>query len=320
MAEIVTNVKSFGAKGDGSSDDLVAIQSAIDYVKSQGGGTVYFPSGTYNISWTLVIDFHYINLKGNGIKTKIVSTNTNGADCINIANGTTITPFFTTISDLWIQGNGVNGHGIKVAYAYNVTIRDVYLNGHGGDGIYSLHGMNSVMERVRSDENNAGFSLNQVNPGSRSTTWSITDSYFGSNRGVGGILSGGDSNVLNKCLFEGNAGSGLYITNDEVNPNLHSCYFESNAGYSINVDSGREVYVFGARFADENVTAHMNLGNTHGCVINGAWFAGNSLGGTGGNINKGYAGGVDMVIGCFFGGVTPIANNSPNVKVIGFTA
>lgn len=178
--------------------------------------------------------------------------------------------------------------------------------------------MNSVMERVRSDENDKGFSLNQVDPGSRSTTWTLVDCYFGSNRSLGGLLSGGDSNVLIKCLFEGNQGTGLYITNDEVNPNLHSCYFESNVGYSINIDSNREGCIFGGRFADESVDAHINLGISKGWLIQGVWFAGNSIGGSGVNINKTYSGGKDMAIGCFFGGATPIANNSPAVKVIGF--
>lgn len=40
------DVKTFGAKGDGTSDDSSAIQSAINSLGS-GGGSIYFPSGTY---------------------------------------------------------------------------------------------------------------------------------------------------------------------------------------------------------------------------------------------------------------------------------
>lgn len=45
----VANVQGFGAKGDGAADDTLAIQAAIDFVTTQGGGTVYIPSGTYKI-------------------------------------------------------------------------------------------------------------------------------------------------------------------------------------------------------------------------------------------------------------------------------
>lgn len=53
---IIYNVKAYGAKGDGVTDDTEAIQSAIDAVMANGGGTVFLPAGTYLISSTLLID------------------------------------------------------------------------------------------------------------------------------------------------------------------------------------------------------------------------------------------------------------------------
>lgn len=47
----VFNVKAFGAKGDGASDDTEAIQAAIDAAsKSHGAQTVFIPGGQYVIS------------------------------------------------------------------------------------------------------------------------------------------------------------------------------------------------------------------------------------------------------------------------------
>lgn len=41
------NVKDFGAKGDGKNLDSKAINSAIEAASKAGGGTCYFPAGTY---------------------------------------------------------------------------------------------------------------------------------------------------------------------------------------------------------------------------------------------------------------------------------
>ena len=46
------DVRHFGARGDGVTLDTPAINKAIDYAAKRGGGTVYFPAGTY-LSFTL---------------------------------------------------------------------------------------------------------------------------------------------------------------------------------------------------------------------------------------------------------------------------
>ena len=44
------NVKAYGAKGDGVTDDTAAINAAINACSATGGGTVYLPPGIYIIS------------------------------------------------------------------------------------------------------------------------------------------------------------------------------------------------------------------------------------------------------------------------------
>lgn len=47
------NVRSYGATGDGTTDDTAAVQDAIDAAAAAGGGVVYFPSGIYKIAGAL---------------------------------------------------------------------------------------------------------------------------------------------------------------------------------------------------------------------------------------------------------------------------
>ncbi|HYM94282.1 MAG TPA: glycosyl hydrolase family 28-related protein, partial [Chitinophagaceae bacterium] len=54
---IFYNVKDFGAKGDGISLDTKAINDAIDAAANAGGGTVYFPAGTY-LSYSIHLKSH----------------------------------------------------------------------------------------------------------------------------------------------------------------------------------------------------------------------------------------------------------------------
>ena len=41
------NIRKFGAKGDGKTLDTNAINRAIETAAANGGGTIFFPAGTY---------------------------------------------------------------------------------------------------------------------------------------------------------------------------------------------------------------------------------------------------------------------------------
>jgi hypothetical protein len=59
------DVKAYGAKGDGSTDDTAALQSAINAVGSNGG-TVFFPPGTYYIKSSIKSNASNLVLQGAG--------------------------------------------------------------------------------------------------------------------------------------------------------------------------------------------------------------------------------------------------------------
>src|SRR5215217_17360 len=70
------NVKTFGATGDGVTDDRLAIQNAIDSVPT-GGAIVYFPRGDYAIGGTLTVPKDGTSLVGEGAGNRIGATQNN---------------------------------------------------------------------------------------------------------------------------------------------------------------------------------------------------------------------------------------------------
>lgn len=60
----VFNVKSYGAIGDSSTDDAVAIQTAIT-AAGVNGGVVYFPPGSYLLKTHVYLNYSNVNLVGN---------------------------------------------------------------------------------------------------------------------------------------------------------------------------------------------------------------------------------------------------------------
>lgn len=60
------NVKTFGARGDGVTDDTAAIQAAIEAAGAAGGGRVVLPRGTYKITAKLTVSASNVSLIGEG--------------------------------------------------------------------------------------------------------------------------------------------------------------------------------------------------------------------------------------------------------------
>lgn len=76
------NVKHYGAKGDGATDDRAAIQACVN----DGSGTVYFPPGTYIINTALFIPGN-IRLVGAGMHTTTLKAAASMPDTDTVLKG-----------------------------------------------------------------------------------------------------------------------------------------------------------------------------------------------------------------------------------------
>lgn len=118
----VYDVRRYGAKGDGATDDSAAIQKAIDAANTAGGGTVYFPAGEYVGNVILKQGVYLVGdhaMTGYGYQGTVHS-------CVLTANATGAvidTPVGSTI-DCGVIGLDINGLGAGTA-AIGIHFRNV---------------------------------------------------------------------------------------------------------------------------------------------------------------------------------------------------
>lgn len=72
------SVTDFGAVGDGIADDTEALRAAVSFANAAGGGTVFFPPGTYAVHNApgIVVQSN-VHLLGSGAGASVIRTNGN---------------------------------------------------------------------------------------------------------------------------------------------------------------------------------------------------------------------------------------------------
>jgi len=183
------NVVDFGAKGDGKTLDSPSINKAIEEAASKGGGTIYFPAGTYlsvsihlksNISLYLeqgatilaasTLDgFKYDspepNIWGDSLKYQDFGHSHWHNSLIwgeNLQNISILGPGL-------IWGKGLDWNGEKIPYSgnksislklcHNVIIRDISILHGGWFGILATGVDNLTLDNLKIDTNSDGFNI-----------------------------------------------------------------------------------------------------------------------------------------------------------------
>lgn len=263
----LVDAAAFGAIGDGRNDDTLALQRALEAaVADRNGGTLIIPPGDYRVTRPLRIETRdrpagnitracAIQAQG----ARIVSAIRTADPVLEIVSHSVVR--FLRIDGLEIQGNGTEGHGLVLTclrrgrYIYNFSLRDVIVQGCGGDGCRMT---GNVFEGQ------------------------VFNSYFRDNGGNGVTLSHGpEDTVLSAvhfygCVFGGNRVHGVAMIEGAEDVGFNGCYFLLNGKYGLSADRGCTLLVHcgfenNHRLADgfENGDAGMRLmvrGTLIGCT------------------------------------------------------
>lgn len=135
----MVSVKDFGAVGDGVADDFLAINRAAKYVADQGGGTVYYPPGTYRITRAIRLDDFNVdtNTYSGNVRRNMVHQGA-GRDSTIIKTDGFYACAFTSFPEPFIPNSSISPAPVPGnVLCSNIVIKDMTLNGNKnvvGDG------------------------------------------------------------------------------------------------------------------------------------------------------------------------------------------
>jgi len=153
----IYNVKSFGATGDGVTDDQASIQSAIDEATTKEGGIVFFPSGDYLIKATLVLTpgvrlmgvSGQDNTTASGIGSTISSQTVATPSVSFTGDGTTNNSSSVEVASLRIiDTGGTPTTAITFTSARNCYVNDCYFQGFSEAAVSLVSGEGNIVDRV----------------------------------------------------------------------------------------------------------------------------------------------------------------------------
>jgi hypothetical protein len=130
--QIVTNVKSFGAKGDGVTDDTQSVLNAIASI-GVSKGLLFFPAGTYRIMSTIELPIG-ISIKGQGMSASIIDYRGAGA-CMKFPDTETNNWTWGSIQDIGFHGSPTSSVALYILNTHEGHIERVDFRNFGIGGI-----------------------------------------------------------------------------------------------------------------------------------------------------------------------------------------
>lgn len=262
--ELVVNVKDYGAKGDGVTNDTQAIQNALDT-----GKKVFIPKGTYMVSnlipkgGQVIFGENAVDSWGTSIKTsKTILKGMGGATDYVIKNRTWDTdgnPYPVVIQELTIDGNTKTTNGIRCGNSTTIE-RCRIINCI--DGIVKVD-----VSRVTNCQ-----IVNNTN-GIREATDSKIDSNFIYQNDIGIYLINSNDNMVSSNKIEWN-GVGIDISTSVFNL-ITGNIIDRQTTFGITSDSTSYITVTNNQF-ERNLTNHVLIQGSYWNVTGNSFYKKNS--------------------------------------------
>ncbi len=261
--ELAINVKDFGAKGDGVTDDTGAIQQALNFVKGEPSCKVlYFPPGKYIISSGLII-YSEITIQGAG-HNSIIKLKNNANNNIDMLSIVTTGNRDITIRDIKIDGNKeyqvrqnhttcIKAHEVK-----NLLLDNVMVVGSLIEGVYLYKCTNVRVTRCITTGN--GFPQEDASGIHIDTCKNvlISNCISAENGFHGFIFSSAEYVIMSDCIANNNGWDGIRLQYTTMNCKITNflAYFNFRGIY-LTTDSNTNS-ITGSTIKDNNLGIGIN--------------------------------------------------------------
>lgn len=206
FGSILYNVKAYGAKGDGVTDDTASIQAA-NATATVAKTPLFFPSGTYKVSaLTLTAPIIY----GAGWGVTVIKGNSASGDVITLSGDHTVLTDMKVTSS--VAAASRTGSGVKVTGGVQILVSRVHAVGHRYG--FWHQGVGNEFEHCFAEQcNSHGFFIDgSVTPQNE------VGMYF--------------------CQSNNNAGDGFHLSGPGLGVRMTNVTAASNDGWGIDVANG----------------------------------------------------------------------------------
>lgn len=295
------NVKDFGAKGDGITDDT---QSIIMAVANADDGVVYFPLGKYRITESIEIILSTrgrigltgaggtstIIMEGSGPAFKITGTHKGTSNPQSIKDEVWQAERMPVISELEITGNNPDAVGIELSYTLKTVVKSVLIRNVKYGILLSERNRNVLIESSHIFNcHRAGIFLDHVNI----HQININNCHISYNKEAGIKVTGSEirnfqitgNDIEYNCSEEFAVSADIWVDTSEKGSSVREASITGNTIQAVPTPGGRNILFNGSHENMNKIglwsitgnhisnhTVNIHLKNVRGVSVSGNTF------------------------------------------------